>query len=153
MLFSNSKVWLNAANQVLFQMSLGAGVLISAGSFHRREEGLIKTSLAIPALTFFCGVLASLVVFSYMGYMSHATGIPIDEIPLKGPELVFIAYPAALTLMPLSNLWSILFFLIMVLLGIDTQFGFIDTIASSLEDEFMGGSEDGKLHYINLMGF
>ncbi len=40
-------------------------------------------------------------------------------------------------MMPWSNFWSVLFFIIMVLLGIDTQFGFVDAIASALEDELL----------------
>jgi SNF family Na+-dependent transporter len=76
-----------------------------------------------------------------MGHMSFETGVPIDKIPLKGPDLAFVAYPAALTMMPWSNFWSVLFFIIMVLLGIDTQFGFVDAIASALEDELLNKND------------
>lgn len=38
----------------------------------------------------------------------------------SGPGLAFIAFPQALALMPLPQLWSICFFIMIILLGVDT---------------------------------
>jgi SNF family Na+-dependent transporter len=43
---------------------------------------------------------------------------------LIGPGLAFIVYPQALALMPLSPLWSIMFFFMLFLLGLGTQVSF-----------------------------
>ena len=40
--------------------------------------------------------------------------------------------------MPLPNLWCIVFFSVLVLLGVDTQFGFVDLIAGTIEDAYLG---------------
>ena len=40
---------------------------------------------------------------------------------LPGTGLVFVAYPEALAKMPVPQLWSILFFFMMICLGMGTQ--------------------------------
>ncbi|KAL4503296.1 hypothetical protein ABPG72_000902 [Tetrahymena utriculariae] len=133
-----SQVWVDAANQVIFQVSTGCGVLIVFGSYRPMNQEIIKTSYYIPIITVCCGLLASVVIFTFMGYMSNITNIDINDMPLKGPDLAFIVFPAVLTQMPFSNILSIVFFLVMIFLGIDTQFGQIDALATTIEDEFHG---------------
>jgi len=56
---------------------------------------------------------------------------------VPGPGLAFIAYPKAVSEMPIAPLWSVLFFLMIILLGLDSQVIQIHFLLSILIGEIM----------------
>lgn len=44
-----------------------------------------------------------------------------NVISMTGPELVFVVYPEALTKLPMSHLWGVPFFLMLITVGVDSQ--------------------------------
>lgn len=66
-------------------------------------------------------IFAGFVVFAYMGYLSKITGQSIDRVIQSGQGLSFIVYPYAVTTLPAAPVWAILFFIMMLLLGMDTM--------------------------------
>lgn len=72
----------------------------------------------INSATSFC---AGFVIFSVLGYMAHASGQSIEAVATEGPGLVFIVYPAAIATMPGSTFWALIFFMMLLTLGLDSS--------------------------------
>jgi SNF family Na+-dependent transporter len=114
-------VWIKASNQVLFMISLGIGCNILFAASRKENENIYIPSFWIPIMTVSCGILCSVINFCFLGHLSYLIGVPIDDLPLKGTDLAFITYPSALASLPFPNLWAILFYIMMITLGIDSQ--------------------------------
>ena len=65
----------------------------------------------------------------------------IGSLTLSGAELTFVIFPMALSLMPFSNLWAITFYLMMICLGLDSMFGFIELVSTVVEEYIPGKRE------------
>lgn len=76
------------------------------------------------------------VVFGILGFLSNSMNVPIETVTSSGPGLTFITYPEAVLLMPLPQLWAILFFFMMLILGLGSQFGSVQMIVSSIIDHW-----------------
>ncbi|RWS28887.1 sodium- and chloride-dependent GABA transporter 1-like protein, partial [Leptotrombidium deliense] len=108
-----AKVWVSAATQVLFSYGIGIGANVALGSYNRFHHNFFSgTSL-------FSGV----VIFSVLGHMAHITQRDVSEVAKSGPGLAFIAYPEVVTKLPLAPFWAVLFFLMLIILGTDSQGG------------------------------
>lgn len=65
--------------------------------------------------------VAGFVIFSVLGYMAHASGRTIQDVATEGPGLVFVVYPAAIATMPGSVFWALMFFMMLLTLGLDSS--------------------------------
>lgn len=53
--------------------------------------------------------------------MAHSSGQSIEEVATEGPGLVFVVYPAAIATMPGSTFWALIFFMMLLTLGLDSS--------------------------------
>mmetsp|Transcript_15369 Transcript_15369/g.13106 ORF Transcript_15369/g.13106 Transcript_15369/m.13106 type:complete len:220 (-) Transcript_15369:2647-3306(-) len=111
------------------------GFLFSFSSHNIHNQSILESTYIITGITVVTGIFCAITVFTYMGYMAHEQGIPISELPLSGPDLVFVSYPTALSMLPLSNVFSVLFFLNLSFLGADSLFGLIESITDFFLEE------------------
>ena len=67
--------------------------------------------------------------------MKRQLGIDdIRDVVRSGQGLAFIAYPEAVSLLSVSPLWAFLFFFMLLLLGVDSEFALLETVLSGIYD-------------------
>ncbi|XP_061073688.1 sodium- and chloride-dependent GABA transporter 2-like [Conger conger] len=133
---ADPQVWMEAGSQIFFSYSVGVGTLTVLGSYNTYNNNCYKDSLWLCLLNSGTSLVAGFVVFSVLGFMAHEQGVPIAEVAESGPGLAFIAYPQAVAMMPLSQLWAACFFIMIILLGLDTQFVMMEVVMTSVTDLF-----------------
>ncbi|KAI6214832.1 Transporter [Aphelenchoides besseyi] len=129
-------VWQDAATQVFFSLGPGFGVLMAYSSYNEFHNNVYFDALLTSTINCLTSFLSGFVIFSVLGYMSCKSGKPITDVAQEGPGLVFVVYPEALATMPGSRIWSIIFFLMLLTLGLDSSFGGSEAIITGLGDEY-----------------
>eukprot|EP00064_Thunnus_orientalis_P002224 superscaffoldBa00000155_g2231 len=129
-------IWLDAGTQVFFSYAVCQGVLTALGSYNKYNNNCYRDCLALCCLNSATSIFAGFVVFSVLGFMAYDQGVSIHEVIASGPGLAFIAYPKALSLLPGSTFWAVLFFLMILLLGLDSQFVCVESLATAITDLF-----------------
>uniref|UniRef100_A0A8C5E6T7 Transporter n=1 Tax=Gouania willdenowi TaxID=441366 RepID=A0A8C5E6T7_GOUWI len=130
------RVWVDAGTQVFFSYAVCQGVLTALGSYNKYNNNCYRDCLALCCLNSATSIFAGFTVFSVLGFMAYDLDVPVEEIVASGPGLAFIAYPKALAMLPGSSFWAVLFFVMILLLGLDTQFVCVESMATAITDLF-----------------
>jgi len=129
-------VWADACIQIFFSLGVTWGGMITLASYNQFNNNVFRDALLVGMGNCITSFFAGFVIFGIIGYMAHELGVPVEDVAAQGAGLAFIAYPEAVSRMPISPLWSILFFLMLLSLGFGTQFSTTETVVTVLQDQF-----------------
>ncbi len=122
------RVVLTALGQAFFSLSLGVGMLVTYGSYFKPETDLRRTALHVTMIDTAVAVLAGVMIFPAV----FSAGIA----PSSGPSLVFITLPCIFQGLPLSMLWSALFFLLLVIAALTSTISLHEVVTAYLHEEW-----------------
>uniref|UniRef100_A0A8L0DLS0 Transporter n=1 Tax=Oncorhynchus mykiss TaxID=8022 RepID=A0A8L0DLS0_ONCMY len=131
---STGKVWMDAGTQIFFSYGICLGSLTALGSYNKYNNDCYKDCFSLCLLNSCTSFLAGFAIFSVLGFMAQEQGVDIADVAQSGPGLAFIAYPRAVAMMPLPQLWAVCFFLMIIMLGLDTQFVSLEALMTSVTD-------------------
>ncbi|NWH56076.1 S6A18 protein, partial [Geococcyx californianus] len=180
----NPRVWLDAATQIFFSLSLAFGGLIAFSSYNPPTNDCEKDAMTVAIVNSVTSLYASIPVFSVLGfkattaywdcldrniisiinefdlpeesimqqnytawisllnssYPEKIAGLKLKSCDLQefldqsvsGTGLAFIIFTQAMILMPGSQAWAILFFIMLFSLGLSSMFGNIEGVFTPL---------------------
>lgn len=132
----SGKVWLAAAGQVFFTLSVGIGVILTYASYLSRGDDVVLSGLTAVSLNEFAEVILGGCLIIPVAFMFFGPG-SIQNIAASGTfNLGFITMPLVLGNMPLPELFGALWFLLLFLAGITSSVSLAQPAIAFLEDEF-----------------
>ena len=117
-----------ALGQAFFSLSIGIGTMVTYASYFKPDTNLRHTALNVTILDTLVAVLAGVVIFPAV----FSVGIE----PSSGPSLVFITLPGIFNSMPLSMVWSSVFFLLLVVAALTSTISLHEIITAYMHEEW-----------------
>lgn len=131
------KTWVAAFGQIFFTLSLGFGIMITYASYLPEKTNIGQNALITSAVNCVYSLIAGLAVFGVVGFMAQSQGVSFDDAIKGGPQLAFVVYPKAISLLPSFNaLFGMMFFLILVIAGLTSGVSLIEAFTCSFTDKF-----------------
>ena len=149
-------VWAAAYGQIFFSLSVLFGIMIAYSSMLPKETDIPSNALVIAFANSSISFLAGVTVFSTLGYLAHVQGVGISELGYSGVGLAFVTYPAVISQLPggviIQVIFALMFFIMLLTLGIDSAFSIVEGIVVALEDKFAWGKKK-TVTIVCLAGF
>ncbi|XP_030070414.1 sodium- and chloride-dependent GABA transporter 2 isoform X1 [Microcaecilia unicolor] len=147
------EVWLDAGSQIFYSYSICMGINIAFGSYNKYHYRCYRDCIGLCVVNSLTSFVAGFAIFSVLGFMSKEQGVPIETVAASGPGLAFIVYPRSVTMMPVPPLWSCFFFLMLIILGLDSEFVSVETLATATLDMFPSLSQKRYSREILILVF
>lgn len=119
---------LEALGHAFFTLGVGAGIMLTYGSYLKKGSDILKAGLWIAALDTAIALLACLVIFP----ITFTYGLPSAE----GPGLVFTSLPVAFAQMPFGGGLATLFFVLLTFAALTSSISTLEIPTAYLIDQW-----------------
>ncbi|MDH3393670.1 MAG: sodium-dependent transporter, partial [Desulfobulbaceae bacterium] len=131
------EVWAAAFGQIFFTLSLGFGIMITYASYLPEKSDIGKNALITCTINCLYSFVAGFAVFGIVGFMAHSQNVPFADAIKGGPQLAFVVYPKAISMLPSMNvMFGVIFFLMLVVAGFTSGVSLIEAFSCSISDKF-----------------
>lgn len=142
----SAKTILAAMGQLFYSMSLAMGIMITYGSYMKKENHLDSSVRQIEifdtGVAFLAGLMIIPAVFAFSGGDSSALQ--------AGPGLMFITLPKVFGNMKFGNVVGTLFFLLVFFAALTSAISLMETIVSILRDK-LGWTRKGTCVFVTIL--
>lgn len=121
---------INALGQTFFSLSLGMGILITYSSYYPADTRLTRTSVIVSLMSLLVAVMMGCIIFPAV------TTFGLDRHPLEGATLVFVTLPEVFSQLPATQLWSIVFFLLLFVAALTSTVSIAEVSIAFMQDRF-----------------
>jgi SNF family Na+-dependent transporter len=133
---TQGKVWLAAAGQVFFTLSLGLGAILTYASYVKKDEDVALDGLSTASLNEFAevvfgstiAIVSAVIFFGMAGTREIAEGGAFN--------LGFISMSAIFAHMPMGQFFGFLWFFLLYLAGLTSIVALSQPVIAFFEDEF-----------------
>jgi len=132
----SAKVWLEAAGQIFFTLSVGIGVILTYASYLSKGDDVVLSGLTAASTNEIAEVIlgGSIVIPAAFVFFGP---VDIKSIASSGVfNLGFVTMPLILNKLPLANILGFLWFFLLFLAGITSSVSLAQPAVAFLEDEF-----------------
>ncbi|RLU24054.1 hypothetical protein DMN91_004263 [Ooceraea biroi] len=126
--------WIDGATQIFFAYSIGTGALPALGSYNKFHHNCYRDAIITCVVNTLTCLLAGCVTFSILGHIAQEQQTQVSEVVKSGPGLVFLTYPEVVLKLPGASLWAIIFFIMLLILGIDSEFCIVESFITGMVD-------------------
>lgn len=127
----SAKTILAAMGQMFYSMSLAMGIMVTYGSYMKKENNLESSVRQIEifdtAIAFLAGLMVIPAVFAFSGGTAENLN--------AGPGLMFMTLPKVFNSMPMGGLVGTAFFILVFFAALTSSISLMETIVSIIRDK------------------
>lgn len=123
-----AKVVIGALGQAFFSLSLGMGILVTYSSYFPKDTKLTRTAITVSVLDLLVAVMMGIIIFPAV--MSFG----LEGEAVQGTTLVFVTLPEVFAHMPMTQLWSVLFFLLLFVAALTSTISIAEVTIAFFQD-------------------